>query len=198
MTAPALVAVIIAYLLGSIDFAVLVSRARGVDIYQVGSGNPGAANVLRQVGRGAATLVVLGDALKGFLAAWLGEGLGASHAVGFAAGLAAVVGHCWPLWHGFRGGKGVATAAGMLLRLAPLVGGALALVYLVAVRLTGISSVGSLSAALLSVPALAVAGRRDWSLVWAAATVVLIFLRHHENIRRLAGGQEGKVFGRGG
>ncbi|MDP8958910.1 MAG: glycerol-3-phosphate 1-O-acyltransferase PlsY [Actinomycetota bacterium] len=190
MTVEALVAVGIAYLLGSIDFAVVVSRARGVDIYQVGSGNPGTANVLRALGKKEAVAVLLGDTAKGVAAAWVGEALGGSQAAGWAAGLAAVVGHCFPVWHRFRGGKGVATAVGVLLWLAPPVAAAMVVVYLVVVRLSGISSLGSLSGTALSLPAVALAGGRGWELVWLAGLVVLIFARHQHNIRRLLRRQE--------
>lgn len=195
MSVSLLLALVVAYLVGSIDFAVVVSRAKGVDIYQVGSGNPGAANVARALGGRYAALVMLGDAAKGLVGAWLGLLGGGTAAAGFAAGLAAVIGHVWPVWHRFRGGKGVATAFGVILRMNPLVGVALGLVYLLVVRLSGISSLGSLTAAALSIPAVALVGRRGWALVWLAAVAVLIFVRHHENIRRLMRGEERRVRG---
>ncbi len=120
MTAGAAVAFVLGYLIGSVDFAVLVARARGGDIYEMGSGNPGAANVLRNLGWRAALPVMLGDMAKGAGAAALGLWLGGSDAAGWAAGFAAVVGHCFPVWHRFRGGKGVATAFGVALMMEPL------------------------------------------------------------------------------
>ncbi|MGH8936274.1 MAG: glycerol-3-phosphate 1-O-acyltransferase PlsY [Acidimicrobiia bacterium] len=190
MTIEALVALVIAYLLGSIDFAVWVSRAKGVDIYQVGSGNPGTANVMRALGKRYAALVLVGDALKGLVAAGLGEALGGSQAIGFAAGLAAVLGHCYPLWHRFRGGKGVATAGGVLAWLAPWALAAFLVAYALMVRLTGISSLGSLTGLALALPVAALAGAGGWELVWLAGLVGLVFYRHQENIRRLVRGEE--------
>lgn len=189
---PALASIVLGYLLGSVDFGVVVSRAKGVDIYQVGSGNPGTANVMRVLGKRYAALVLLGDLAKGLAAALVGLWLG-GRPVGYAAGLAAVVGHCFPVWHRFRGGKGVATAAGMLLGLQPLVAIALGLTYAVVVLVTGISSLGSLIATALSIPAVALAGDRGWSLLWLGLAVLLVVARHRENIRRLIAGQERKV-----
>jgi glycerol-3-phosphate acyltransferase PlsY len=190
VTIEAVAAVLIAYLLGSIDFAVWVSRAKGVDIYQVGSGNPGAANVMRALGKRYAALVLVGDALKGLVAAALGEGLGGGEAAGFAAVLAAVLGHCYPLWHRFRGGKGVATAAGGLAWLAPWALAAFLVAYALMVRLTGISSLGSLTGLALALPVAALGGARGWELVWLAGLMGLVFFRHRENIGRLVRGEE--------
>ena len=106
-------AIVAGYLLGSVDFGVIVPRLLGVDIYGTGSGNPGATNVLRTMGRKEAALVLLGDLAKGVGAAALGSWAGGP-VIGFAAGLAAVVGHCFPVWHRFKGGKGVAAAGGMV------------------------------------------------------------------------------------
>ncbi|MGH8875164.1 MAG: glycerol-3-phosphate 1-O-acyltransferase PlsY [Acidimicrobiia bacterium] len=193
MTFRAVVVVGLAYLLGSLDFAVLVARARGVDIYQVGSGNPGTANVLRTLGRGAATAVMIGDVAKGVVAAILGELLGGAEVVGYASGCAAVLGHCFPVWHRFRGGKGVATAGGMVLWLAPLVAVGAAVVWLVLVRLTGISSVGSLAVTVLAVPALALLDPPAWGVVWLSAVAMLVVVRHRDNLRRLLRGEERRV-----
>ena len=187
-TAAALVAA--SYLIGSISFAVVVSRARGVDIYRVGSGNPGTANVARSMGWWAAVLVLIGDAAKGSAAAVLGWLVAGSVTVGLAAGLAAVVGHCFPVWHRFRGGKGVATGGGVMVVLAPLVILALIVVWAVLARLTRMSSVGSLAGVVLAVPGLAVAGHRGWDLVWVGLMALIIVGRHHSNISRLVRGEE--------
>lgn len=178
------------YLIGSVSFAVVVSRARGVDIYRVGSGNPGTANVARSMGWWAAGVVLLGDAAKGAVAAGLGWAVAGSVAVGFAAGLAAVAGHCFPLWHLFRGGKGVATGGGVMMVLAPLVLLGLMVVWAVLARLTRVSSVGSLTAVVLAVPGLAIAGETGWPLVWVGLMALLIVARHHSNIARLVRGEE--------
>ena len=121
-------AILIGYLLGSIDFGVIVPRALGIDIYMEGSGNPGTSNVLRSVGKGPAAIVMVGDGLKGLAAAAIGSTL-VDPTIGFAAGLAAVVGHVFPIWHRFKGGRGVATAIGAAIWLAPWWGLALALAW---------------------------------------------------------------------
>lgn len=179
----------VAYLLGSVDFGVHVARARGVDIYAVGSGNPGTANVGRALGWKAAAAVLVGDLLKGVVAAVIGL-VAVDATVGFAAGFAAVVGHCFPVWHRFRGGKGVATAGGSILVLAPLVGVVLAVVWAAVARFGKISSVASLTVAVLAVPALALAGHTGWSLVWPGLVMALVVFQHRANIARLVRGEE--------
>jgi glycerol-3-phosphate acyltransferase PlsY len=181
-----------AYLLGSVNTAVLVARSRGVDIYAAGSGNPGASNAYRTMGKGAAALVYVGDLLKGFAPALIGL-LALGDAVAFAAGFFAVVGHCYPLYHRFKGGKGVATAGGALLATIPLVVAGMLVVYLIIVRTTKISSLGSLTVAVLAVPAAILFGVRGWALGWFALTILLVFYRHRGNIARLLGGRENKM-----
>jgi glycerol-3-phosphate acyltransferase PlsY len=182
-------AIVAGYLLGSVDFGVIVPRLLGVDIYGTGSGNPGATNVLRTMGRKEAVLVLLGDLAKGVAAAALGSWAGGP-VIGFAAGLAAVVGHCFPVWHRFKGGKGVAAAGGMVAWLEPWALLILLGVFVVVVALTRKASLGSLLAALGLVPALALFGHRGWSLGLAGAAVALIVLRLLPNIRRLVKGRE--------
>ena len=187
------VAVVIAgYLLGSVDFGVVVPRLLGIEIYSKGSGNPGASNVLRSIGRGTAVVVVLGDLGKAVAAAALGD-LVVGEAVGFAAGAAAVVGHCFPVWHGFRGGKGVSTAAGMTFWLEPLLGLAMLVTWSGLVAATKRASVASLIVVAGYIPALVAFGHRGWSLVWAAAMAGLVTVRHYGNIKRLLGGVEHTV-----
>ncbi len=182
-------AVAAGYLLGSVDFGVIVPRLLGVDIYGTGSGNPGATNVLRTMGRKEAALVLLGDLAKGVAAAALGSWAGGP-VIGFAAGLAAVVGHCFPVWHRFKGGKGVAAAGGMVAWLEPWALLVLLGVFAAVVALTRKASLGSLIAALGLMPALALFGHRGWSLGLAGAAVALIVVRHVPNIRRLIKGRE--------
>ncbi len=187
------VAVVIAgYLIGSADFGVVVPRLLGIDIYSKGSGNPGASNVLRSIGRGTAAVVVLGDLGKAVAAAALGD-LVVGEAAGFAAGAAAVVGHCFPVWHSLRGGKGVATAAGMTLWLEPLLGLAMLVTWGVLVATTKRASLASLFVVAGYIPALVAFGHREWSLVWAAAMAGLVAIRHYGNIKRLLGGVEHTV-----
>jgi glycerol-3-phosphate acyltransferase PlsY len=188
------IAVVLAYVIGSIDFGVIVPRAFGVDIYTAGSGNPGTSNVFRTMGKKAAGLVLLGDAMKGLAAAgiadvWIGG------PTAFAAGFAAVAGHIFPVWHRFKGGKGVATAIGAALWLEPLVGLTLAVGWLVVVIVTKTASLASLGAMVLYVPGFAIGGERDEGLWWAAATAVLVVVRHRGNIERLLSGGERSVEG---
>jgi acyl phosphate:glycerol-3-phosphate acyltransferase len=191
-----LIALVVAYLIGSVDFGVIVPRLLGVDIYDVGSGNPGTSNVFRTMGRGPAALVMLGDALKGTAAAGIGAYLGGGDAawstetLATAAAFFAVLGHVLPIWHRFRGGRGVATALGGAIYLAPLVGIILAVVWLGMTLVGKVASIASLVAMALYVPGLALAGYRGWALVWAAAVVVLVVGRHWPNIVRLVRGEE--------
>ncbi len=181
-----------AYLVGSLNAAAIVARSRGLDIYATGSGNPGASNVYRSLGKRWAALVYVVDLLKGFVPALIAL-LAVDLVAATFAGLCAVVGHCFPVFHKFRGGKGVATGGGVILAVAPLVLVGLALIYAVLVRLTEISSVGSLVSVLSSVPLAAVSGVRGWALVWVGMIVVLIIYRHRSNITRLLRGSEHKV-----
>jgi glycerol-3-phosphate acyltransferase PlsY len=185
-------ALAIAYVLGSIDFGVIVPRLMGIDIYEAGSGNPGASNVMRTIGKKAGAAVMFGDAAKGALAAYVGSWL-VGDVIGFWCGLAAVTGHVFPVWHRFRGGRGVATAIGAALWLEPWFGLILALGWAATVALTKTASLASLGAMVLYVPGYAVFGWRGWSLVAAGVTAGLVIVRHAPNIRRLIGGREQTV-----
>lgn len=188
----AIAVVVGGYLIGSIDFGVLVPRLLGVDIYGQGSGNPGASNVLRTMGRSAAAAVMIGDISKGVAAAALGD-LVVGEAAGFAAGFAAVIGHCFPVWHRFKGGKGVAAAAGMTLWLEPVLGLLMLVAWGALVAITHTASVASLVTVAAYLPALIPFGHRGWSLVWAGGSALLVMARHWENIRRLVSGAEHSV-----
>lgn len=194
-----LIALVAAYLIGSIDFGVIVPKILGVDIYEAGSGNPGTSNVLRTMGKGPAALVMVGDALKGTVAAAIGGYLGGAGAawsvdtLAVACSFAAVLGHVFPLWHRFRGGRGVATAIGAVLYLAPVFGVVLGVGWLAMTFIGKTASVASLVAMAVYVPGLAVAGYRGWSLAWAVAIVVLVVARHRSNIVALLRGEERNV-----
>jgi glycerol-3-phosphate acyltransferase PlsY len=180
-----------AYLLGSVPFGLLVSRAMGGrDPRAVGSRNIGATNVLRASGRGAAALTLLADALKGWVAAWGAGALGLGLWESCCAGLAAFLGHLFPLYLGFRGGKGVATGAGVMAAFAPLVVlGCLGL-FSLGVLLTRFVSVGSMLAALGAPLGVALLGGKWPVLALAAAMACGILWRHRENLGRLRRGQE--------
>ncbi|MDE0170979.1 MAG: glycerol-3-phosphate 1-O-acyltransferase PlsY [bacterium] len=181
-----------AYLLGSINTALVVAASRGVDIRAVGSGNPGASNVLRSLGKGPALLVTVADLLKGLLPALVGLLLW-TPATAALAGFCAVAGHCYPVFHRFRGGKGVATAGGVALALSPPVMVAMVLMYGIGLAATRISAVGSLAAVVTSVPAFIIAGLETGAVVWFGATMLLIVLRHRSNLSRLRAGTERKL-----
>jgi len=187
-----LLVLVAAYLIGSVDFGVVVSRRMGVDIYEEGSGNPGTSNVLRTLGKKAAGLVLLGDALKGLVAAGLGALL-VNETVAFACALLATIGHVVPIWHRFRGGRGVATAIGGAIWLEPILGLVLALAWLGVVLATKTASIASLGAMALYVPLFLVAGHSGWAIVWASLTAVLVIWRHKDNIRRILARNENQV-----
>jgi len=178
------------YLAGSIPFGLFIAKlASGRDVRAIGSGNIGATNVARAAGRTAAVSTLLLDALKGFLPAFFASKSADSSSLGAACGVAAVVGHCFPVWLRFRGGKGVATGLGVTLALAPLAAMSGALAWALAYAIARISSVGSLagSAAALLV-AYATASRQ--ALVAVAAIVSIVAVRHRTNVRRLLSHQE--------
>lgn len=187
-------AIFAAYIVGSIDFAVIVARMHDVDIHEVGSGNPGASNVARSIGKFPAAMVLLGDTMKGVVGAAMG--MVASGTAdpqiewAFLAGLAAVVGHCYPVFHKFRGGKGVATGLGVLFFTVPWVGLILVASWLILVRVTNMASVSSLITVLASIPLAIWQGVSGMSLVWLIVTVVFVVWRHRGNIQRVFKGSE--------
>jgi glycerol-3-phosphate acyltransferase PlsY len=185
------VAALTGYLLGSIPFGLVLSRLAGLgDIRRVGSGNIGATNVLRTGNKGLAALTLLLDVGKGFAAAAIARHWGLSAAL--LAGLCVVLGHMFPVWLGFRGGKGVATALGVLLALAWPVAAGAALIWLAVVLLTRYSSLAALVAAAVGAviaPFLAA----DRTALLIAVIALLIILRHHANIRRLIAGREHRI-----
>ena len=183
---------LIAYLLGSIPFGLVLTRLAGYgDIRQIGSGNIGATNVLRTGSKGLAALTVLLDAGKGAVAVLLAEQFGPDMAA-FAAAFA-FLGHLFPVWLRFKGGKGVATSLGILLAYAWPVGLAAAATWLAVVFLTRYSSLAALVAAVLA-PLYAWLVTREFQPTEVVGFLaVLVILRHHANIRRLIAGSESKI-----
>ena len=174
------------YLLGSIPFAFLVARRMAhVDVRLIGSGNVGAANVLRSTSATVAVTVVLLDLAKGSTAVWLAGQLGASGPLRAATGVAAVLGHVYPVWLRFRGGKGVAVSAGAFGVLAPAATAIALGIFMVVVWATRYVSLGSLMAA-LALPPLADALQMPVEVTYAAAAVAaIVVFRHRANLRRL-------------
>jgi glycerol-3-phosphate acyltransferase PlsY len=181
--------VIPAYLLGTFPTALLVGRREGRDPTTEGSGNPGASNALRTMGRRAGATVLVGDLGKGVVATGAGWALG-GRGVGVACGLAAVLGHVAPVTRRFRGGKGVATGAGMALVLLPVPALLLGLVWGAVVRLTGAAAAGSLAVAIGLPVAAAVVGRPGGEVAALGACSALVVLRHRGNLDRLRRGEE--------
>jgi glycerol-3-phosphate acyltransferase PlsY len=193
-----------AYLLGSVPCGWLVMKVyRNLDVRKLGSGNIGAANVFRAGGPGAFTATVVLDALKGFIPVVIAIALGIQDDVALATiGLTAVAGHTWPLYLGFRGGKGVATSGGVMLALAPVTLVLSGLSWFLTVRLTHLASLSSLVAVgvgFISLIALHLVGWQLWRpvgwpvVILGMALAGLILYRHRSNIERLATGRELKI-----
>jgi acyl phosphate:glycerol-3-phosphate acyltransferase len=192
-----LFAVLAAYLMGSIPFAQLLSKRRGIDLRRVGSGNVGATNVLRTLGVRPAVLAMMLDAVKGTLAVLVAQRLTNSVAAPVMAGLASMIGHVYPVWLRFRGGKGVATAAGAFAVLAPAAAAVAAGVFLLTVALTRFISVGSMVAA-LTLAAWAIASDAPTIVgIGAAIGAALVLIGHRANVVRLVAGTERRVGQRG-
>nr|WP_202397067.1 glycerol-3-phosphate 1-O-acyltransferase PlsY [Pseudoroseomonas coralli] len=189
---PLVLAALLGYLSGSVPYGLLLTRAAGLgDIRKVGSGNIGATNVLRTGNRKVAAATLLLDVLKGVVpvlavAAFWGR------EAGFVAGIGAMAGHVFPVWLGFKGGKGVATGAGVLLAAAWWLGLICALIWLAMAKLTRISSAAALTACCAAPVIALLAG--DLALAgFALVLALLIILRHRDNIRRLIAGTEPRI-----
>ena len=182
--------ILFGYLIGSIPSGYLVGARSGVDIRKTGSGNIGATNVARVLGKTRGILTLIADVGKGYLAVFLPTQLELALPIIVLAGLAAFLGHLFPIFLNFRGGKGVATALGVLLALAPLATAVLVIVFAATILISRITSIASMTAAvaapvvlwLLSYPPVVVSG--------GTVMALLIILRHHSNLRRLFAGTE--------
>nr|WP_321465721.1 glycerol-3-phosphate 1-O-acyltransferase PlsY [uncultured Desulfobulbus sp.] len=186
--------VILSYLLGAIPFGLVLSRGSGIDIRTEGSKNIGATNVTRLLGKKMGTLTLLCDLLKGylpmFIAARLVQGSSGEHLLIALCGAASVLGHMFPVYLGFKGGKGVATALGAFLYLAPLaVLGCLA-VFIASVYFSGFVSLGSLLGSISILLWLPLLHAPSWKLGLAVFIVVMIWIKHYQNIGRLMRGTE--------
>jgi glycerol-3-phosphate acyltransferase PlsY len=183
------------YLLGSIPFGLLITRAAGLgDVRKIGSGNIGATNVLRTGNKGLAALTLLLDALKGTAAVLVAGYFGSVFAI--AAGFAAFIGHLFPVWLGFKGGKGVATYLGVLIALVWQAALAFAVVWLGVAFLTRYSSLAALVAAVAVPVVLFVMGYVDYAVVLAIMSAI-VFYKHRANIRRLMDGSESRIGAKG-
>ena len=188
------VSLLLAYLVGSVPFAWLLARRWGVpDLHAAGSGNIGATNVIRVAGTTAGLLVALLDISKGAAGVWLARRLGGSNATSAAAGVAAILGHVYPVWLQFRGGKGVATATGAFAVLTPTALAPAVAVFVAAVWLTKYISLGSVLAA-ISLPAWAYfLGSPHPFVAASAVAALLIVFRHRSNLSRVLSGTERRL-----
>jgi glycerol-3-phosphate acyltransferase PlsY len=181
-----------AYILGMLPSAIVVARAKGVDITSFGSGNPGASNVARAIGWKYGSLVFVLDAAKGAIPALLLIGHRPS---AYVCGAMAIVGHIFPVTRGFKGGKGIATGGGVLLALHPIIMVIAALTWIAIMKLSKKASVASIAIVPLVVVLLIVTGKPAWEVLAFVGLGLLIEIRHLSNIKRLISGSEPPVTG---
>lgn len=181
------------YVLGSVPTGLLVGRAYGVDVRRVGSGNIGTANVLRAAGKWAAVFTLLGDMLKGLVPVVVARLVAVDEWTVAAVALAAVVGHCFPLFLGFKGGKGVATGAGTSIGLAPAVGIGLFAFWWAVVLVSRYTSLGAIAVMVLSPVAFYLSGQPAPYVLYTIVGGALILWKHRENARALLVGTERKI-----
>jgi glycerol-3-phosphate acyltransferase PlsY len=187
--AAVLAVVVLAYLLGTFPSATLVARHYGIDVKKSGSGNPGASNVMRLVGWKAGVVVLVADAAKGAIAAAVGLALD-GHRGAYILGGAAVLGHVFPVWSRFKGGRGVATGAGVLLVVYPLITAGLALVWIAIARGLHKASVASIVCAIAAPVIVVLVGGSALDIAVVSGVAVMIIVRHGSNLRRLVRGEE--------
>jgi glycerol-3-phosphate acyltransferase PlsY len=189
----ALAVVAVGYLAGSIPFAYLLARRRGLDLRRVGSGNVGAANALRTSGVANGVMALCLDAAKGSVAVLIAQRLSVEPATPVASGLASIIGHIYPVWLGFRGGKGVATAGGVFFVLAPLAFAISGAAFTIAIWMTRYVSVGSIAAAVTLAVATAALDVPSTVAAGSAVAAVIIIHRHRGNLARVLAGTERRV-----
>jgi len=198
MSAGAALVLPLSYLLGSIPFSYLVARRRGVDVRQVGSGNVGATNVMRSAGTAAGLLAFGLDFVKGMTATLLARQLSSEPWVPPAAAVTAMIGHMYPVWLGFKGGKGVATGAGAFLPLAPLPTAAGLVAFALVLAVTRYASMASIAGTITLAVLAFVLGSPRPVAVAAAAAGLLVVWKHRGNLSRVAAGTESRVGAKSG
>lgn len=187
----AILCFVLCYLIGSIPFGVILTRFFGAgDLRKIGSGNIGATNVLRTGRKGLALATLLFDLLKGAIPVWIAGRYAPDLAI--IAGLGTVIGHCFPIWLWFNGGKGVATAAGVILTLTPLPAVLALSLFAVIVAMTRYVSLGSVLAAIIAVPLAYFFGQTQAAEFYILLAIIIV-IKHQANIRRLLAGDESKV-----
>lgn len=189
--------VLLAFAAGSVPFGWILARLRGIDLTRVGSGNIGATNATRALGKTAGAVVLLLDAAKGFIPVWLARRYGLALPLDGASpalvGFAAICGHVFSPWMGWKGGKGVATSLGVFLALAPVCAGIACLAFVAGFAVFRIASIGSLLASLVLVVAMIVRREAVGSIVAVVATFALVVARHADNLKRLFARTESKL-----
>lgn len=193
MTPTALLALLLSYLIGAVPAAAWLARTRGVDIRKVGSGNSGATNVLRSLGKGPALAVAVFDILKGVLAVLLARTLGLSEGWAALCGVLAVIGHNFSPFLGFRGGKGVATSFGVIAILDPVIGLVAFVLAIACMWLTRFVSAGSIMGAFIVAALVLVLPRPDWDRAAVLFLAALLVWQHRENVRKLQAGTERRL-----
>lgn len=194
------IAIVLSYLIGSISFSVVLAKLlKGIDIRQHGSGNAGATNTLRVLGKGPAIMVLVLDILKGIAAIWLGVWLGnGSEWIPALCGLAAIVGHNWPIYFRFRGGKGIATTIGVMVTLSFLPALYAGVIAILSIVLTKYVSLGSLIFVFLTPIFLGLLQPIN-AVFWTSLVICLFaFWRHRSNIVKIVQGRENKIGSKGG
>ena len=186
------VAVVVAYLLGSIPFSYLAGRAKGIDLRRVGSGNLGAANAFRALGRGAGIAVLVADIGKGVLAVVIARAITDDPWPAIAAG-AAMAGHVFPVWLRFKGGKGVAVGGGAIIALMPLASVILLGLWLVVAVASRYTSLASITAAVVATPLVWAMGYPTADVIFTAVGALAVLVLHRGNIVRLLGGRENRI-----
>lgn len=187
-----ILAALVGYLLGSLNGSLIVGRFYKVDVRQHGSGNAGTTNTLRTLGKKAALFVLLGDIVKGVLAYIAGYYIFGGHFGGMLGGTAAILGHVWPVFFGFKGGKGVLTSLAVLMLIDWPIALILLGVFIIILLISRYVSLGSIIAAFLF-PTMAIAlGRSTETIILSTIIAVLIIFKHHTNIKRLFEGTESK------
>ncbi len=192
MLIQAAIAAIVGYLLGSLNTSLIVGKFYKVDVRQHGSGNAGMTNTLRTLGKKAALLVIIGDLAKGILAYLAGYFIYGGQLGGMLGGTACIIGHVWPVFFGFKGGKGVLTTLAVLLMFDWQIALGLLIVFIIILLLTKYVSLGSIIAAFLFPIAAAVFGRGAQAMIFSAIIAVLVIFKHKTNIARLISGTESK------
>jgi len=188
-----ILALVLSYLVGSIPTGVILGKLKGIDVRSAGSGNIGATNVARVLGKGKGVLTLLADAAKGFLPVFIALQLGFDHAAAAWVAAAAFLGHLYPIYLKFRGGKGVATALGALLMLAPLATVILMIVFGGVLLTSRIVSLGSIAAAAAAPVTLWLLSYPPPLIAMGAFLGAMVILRHHANIQRLLAGTEPRL-----